>query len=77
MNRPSESSANIPMLASARSTRYSMSALHAGRFTELFRMFWTIGQEIGNAQFRRNENRLRRPIAADQLIHLSLEICWS
>ena len=51
--------------------------LHAGRFTELFRMFRAIAQEVRNAQFGRNENRLRRPIAADQLIHLSLEICWS
>src|SRR5215471_10916867 len=47
---------------------------HSGLSTKLVRMLRSVRNQVGNSQLRRNEDRLRRPVTTDQLVHLSLEI---
>src|SRR5262245_3447540 len=51
-------------------------AFHACQPGKLVRMLGPIRKQVRNPQLGRDEYRLRRPISANQLIHLSLKIHW-
>src|SRR5262249_32223841 len=46
----------------------------SGVSTKFVRMLRSVCKQVRNSQLGRNEDRLRRPVTPDQLVHLSLEI---